>query len=101
MEQFSTDNLEPQESLTSLLNEITTDEEDDSLIQITNDLEKQDDADDNLSISDNYNDNDDDDDTLSRAKGSYFHIPYGFQSLGSYKHASKNCEICGGMRKAE
>jgi len=27
---------------------------------------------------------------------SYLHIPYGFQSRGSYKHASKNCEIVGG-----
>ncbi|KXJ20060.1 hypothetical protein AC249_AIPGENE17892 [Exaiptasia diaphana] len=37
----------------------------------------------------------DDDDEFDRAKGSYFHIPYGFQSLGCYKHASKNCEIGG------
>lgn len=29
-------------------------------------------------------------------RSSYLHIPYGFQSRGSYKHASKNCEIVGG-----
>jgi len=28
-------------------------------------------------------------------RSSYLHIPYGFQSRGSYKHASKNCEIVG------
>ena len=28
---------------------------------------------------------------------SYLHIPYGFQSRGSYIHASKNCEIVGGI----
>ena len=33
---------------------------------------------------------------FSRTKGSYFHVPYGFQSIGCYKHASKNCEIGGG-----
>lgn len=27
---------------------------------------------------------------------SYLQIPFGFQSRGSYKHASKNCEIVGG-----
>ena len=29
-------------------------------------------------------------------RSGYLHIPYGFQSRGSYKHASKNCEIVGG-----
>ena len=29
-------------------------------------------------------------------RSSYLHIPYGFQSRGTYKHASKNCEIVGG-----
>lgn len=33
----------------------------------------------------------------SHAKSSYLQILYGFQSRGSYKHASKNCEIVGGM----
>ena len=27
----------------------------------------------------------------------FLQIPYGFQSRGSYKHASKNCEIAGGI----
>lgn len=30
-------------------------------------------------------------------RSNYLHIPYGFQSRGSYKHASKNCEIVGGI----
>lgn len=30
-------------------------------------------------------------------RSGYLHIPYGFQSRGSYKHASKNCEIVGGI----
>ena len=34
--------------------------------------------------------------TFSERSG-YLHIPYGFQSRGSYKHASKNCEIVGGI----
>ena len=34
--------------------------------------------------------------TMSERSG-YLHIPYGFQSRGSYKHASKNCEIVGGI----
>ena len=29
-------------------------------------------------------------------RSSYSQIPFGFQSRGSYKHASKNCEIVGG-----
>lgn len=29
-------------------------------------------------------------------RSSYLQIPFGFQSRGSYKHASKNCEIVGG-----
>lgn len=33
----------------------------------------------------------------SHAKSSYLQILYGFQSRGSYTHASKNCEIVGGM----
>lgn len=32
-------------------------------------------------------------------RSNYLQIPYGFQSRGSYKHASKNCEIVGGMRR--
>lgn len=28
-------------------------------------------------------------------RSNYLQIPYGFQSRGSYKHASKNCEIVG------
>ena len=31
-----------------------------------------------------------------RERSSYLQIPFGFQSRGSYKHASKNCEIVGG-----
>ena len=31
-------------------------------------------------------------------RSNYLQIPYGFQSRGSYKHASKNCEIVGGRR---
>ena len=30
---------------------------------------------------------------------SYLQIPFGFQSRGSYKHASKNCEIVGGSHR--
>ena len=30
-------------------------------------------------------------------RSGYLHIPHGFQSRGSYKHASKNCEIVGGI----
>lgn len=29
-------------------------------------------------------------------RSGYLQIPFGFQSRGSYKHASKNCEIVGG-----
>ena len=29
-------------------------------------------------------------------RNSYSQIPFGFHSRGSYKHASKNCEIVGG-----
>ena len=40
------------------------------------------------------------DETTSSAdvgeRTSYLQIPFGFQSRGSYKHASKNCEIVGG-----
>lgn len=40
------------------------------------------------------------DETTSSAdvgeRTSYLQIPFGFQSKGSYKHASKNCEIVGG-----
>ena len=32
----------------------------------------------------------------TRTKSSYVQIPYGFQSRGTYRHASKNCEIGGG-----
>ncbi len=34
--------------------------------------------------------------SISERSG-YLQIPYGFQSRGSYKHASKNCEIVGGI----
>lgn len=30
-------------------------------------------------------------------RSGYLQIPYGFHSRGSYKHASKNCEIVGGI----
>jgi len=39
---------------------------------------------------------DEDYEGMNKAKSSYYHIPYGFQSIGCYKHASKNCEIGGG-----
>uniref|UniRef100_A0A6P8IQV6 Uncharacterized protein LOC116303278 n=1 Tax=Actinia tenebrosa TaxID=6105 RepID=A0A6P8IQV6_ACTTE len=49
-----------------------------------------------LSRSILLSDEEDEEETgLSRTKGSYFHVPYGFQSIGCYKHASKNCEIGG------
>ena len=31
-------------------------------------------------------------------RSSYSQIPFGFHSRGSYKHASKNCEIVGGTQ---
>lgn len=34
--------------------------------------------------------------SISERSG-YLQIPYGFHSRGSYKHASKNCEIVGGI----
>ena len=33
-------------------------------------------------------------------RSSYSQIPFGFQSRGSYKHASKNCEIVGGTKNS-
>ena len=33
-------------------------------------------------------------------RSSYSQIPFGFQSRGSYKHASKNCEIFGGTKNS-
>lgn len=49
-----------------------------------------------LSRSILLSDEEDEEEGFSRTKGSYFHVPYGFQSIGCYKHASKNCEIGGG-----
>ncbi|XP_048581685.1 uncharacterized protein LOC5517160 isoform X2 [Nematostella vectensis] len=40
-------------------------------------------------------DDGEDEDGSNKAKGAYYQIPYGFQSRGCYKHASKNCEIVG------
>ena len=34
-------------------------------------------------------------------RSSYSQIPFGFQSRGSYKHASKNCEIVGGTKNSQ
>ena len=36
---------------------------------------------------------------LGELRTSYLQIPFGFQSRGSYKHASKNCEIVGGSHR--
>jgi hypothetical protein len=49
-----------------------------------------------ISISSQFSDEEDEEESLCRAKATYFHIPYGFQSIGCYRHASKNCEIGGG-----
>lgn len=93
-EHGTTVNMELNESMDIGLNEISAGEDNGSSVNATAPHSRDDGDDTNLSLSDDYDE--DDDDALDRAKGSYFHIPYGFQSLGSYKHASKNCEIGGG-----